>query len=193
MIVAAVLLAAGRSTRFGAADKIAAELDGVPLGLHAARTIAALPLALRYVVTGATPRDYPGFEIVPNLRPEAGLSRSIALGVAAARAAGAQAVLIALADMPCVAAEHFLRLIERADGPDALVASTDGGHRTPPAVFGADWFDELEALSGDRGARDLLQRGTAISAAPGDLLDIDTPDDLVVARTRHPVANRGLT
>lgn len=193
MIVAAVLLAAGRSTRFGAADKIAAELDGLPLGLHAARTIAGLPLALRYVVTGAAPRDYPGFEIVPNDRPEAGLSRSIALGVASARAAGAQAMLIALADMPYVPAAHFRRLIERADGPAALVASTDGGHRTSPAVFGADWFDDLAALSGDRGARDLLQRGSAVSAAPGDLLDVDTPDDLVVARTHRPVANRRLT
>ena len=51
MSVAAILLAAGRSRRFGAADKLAVDLDGLPLGLHAARTLADVPLAARILVT----------------------------------------------------------------------------------------------------------------------------------------------
>lgn len=87
MSVAAVLLAAGRSTRFGREDKLAAPLSGVPLALHAARRLAVLPVAARIVVAGPAPLDYggEGFVTVHNARPEAGLGHSIALGVETAR------------------------------------------------------------------------------------------------------------
>ena len=194
MTIAAVLLAAGRSTRFGADDKIAAPLGGVPLGLHAARTLAGLPFAARFVVTGTAPLDWPGFTTVTNPHPDAGLARSIAIGIAAARGAGIAAgigagpgpgaVLIALADMPFVSAAHLMRLIDCYHGPASLAASFDGERRMPPALFGADWFAELEALSGDKGARALLDRAQAVEAAPGELLDIDRPEDLSDARLR---------
>lgn len=182
MNIAAVLLAAGQSTRFGETDKIAAPLNGLPLGLHAAHTLAALPLTVRFVVTGPTTLDWPGFEIVTNDQPGAGMARSIALGVAAARRAGAEAVLIALADMPFVPAAHFLRLIARHHGPTSLAASTNGARRMPPALFGADWFATLEGLTGDQGARTLLDRAEMVPAAADDLLDIDRPSDLAAAR-----------
>lgn len=178
MTIAAVLLAAGRSTRFGTADKLAAPLGDRPLGHHAAGTLATLPLAARFVVCRPGLHAWPGFEIITNARPEAGLAHSIALGIAAARNGGAEAVLIALADMPFVTAAHMTHLLDRHDGPDTRVASSDGRHHMPPALFGASWFGALEGLTGDRGARSLLDQATEVVASPDELRDIDTPEDL---------------
>lgn len=184
MTVAAVLLAAGRSHRFGGADKLAAPLGDLPLGLHAARALMTLSLTGRFVVTGASSLEWPGFDAVPNDLGEAGMSHSIALGVAAARRSGAGAVLIALADMPLVTAEHFQALLAHYRGPDSLVTSSNGADRMPPALFGGDWFDSLEALSGDRGARVILKRAVPVIADREQLLDIDTAEDLATARAR---------
>jgi len=180
--VAAILLAAGRSTRFGDADKLAAPLGDLPLGLHAARALAALPLAARLVVTGPTALEWPNFRTVRNERPEAGMAHSIGLGIAAARRLGADAVLIALADMPFVTTRHFQRLLDRHVGPDSLVASSAGDRRMPPALFGANWFDTLGTLGGDRGARALLDRADIIAAGSGQMRDVDSISDLENAR-----------
>lgn len=185
MRVAAVLLAAGRSTRFGAEDKLMALLDGIPLGLHPARTLAALPFAARLAVTGAIERSWPGFDIVRNDQPDLGMGHSIALGVAAARQRGADAVLIALADMPLVSANHFARVMACGQGPDSLAASSGGVNRMPPALFGSAWFDRLEQLSGDKGARMLLDQAEIVACAPGELIDVDHPADLAASLNRE--------
>jgi molybdenum cofactor cytidylyltransferase len=184
MKVAAVLLAAGRSDRFTDGDKLAALLGDLPLGLHAARTLAALPLARHIVVTGPDGLAWPGFDVVLNERQDAGMASSIALGVTAARRASADAVLIALADMPFVSVEHLERLLARYRGPDTLAASSDGTGRMPPALFGSAWFDALEALSGDRRARAILEKADVVPADPAELHDIDRVEDLVAARAR---------
>ncbi|MBW4331196.1 nucleotidyltransferase family protein [Stakelama sp. CBK3Z-3] len=176
--VALLLLAGGRSRRFGDADKLSVDLNGVPLGLHAANALSALPFAARIAVVGGTALRFPGFETVHNDAPEAGMSRSLALGVAAARAADPQAVLVMLADMPFVSADHVRRVLAAGDGATALVASSAGDTAMPPALFGADYFDALETQSGDKGARHLLRTAHIVTTAPGELADIDTPEDL---------------
>ena len=180
MRIAGVLLAAGRSTRFGAADKLTASLHGRPLALHAAATLATLPLAACFVVTGNSDLDWPG-EVIVNDDPASGMARSIVLGVGAARRAGIDAVLITLADMPFVPRAHHERLIAAYAGPDTLVASIDGTRAMPPALFGAASFDKLEALTGDQGARALLAGANTIPLDPSLLLDIDTPEQLARA------------
>lgn len=179
MKVAALLLAAGRSTRFGR-DKLAASLHGLPLGLHAARTLLELPFAAHIVVTRPSGPCWPGFETIENGRPEKGMAHSIGLGLRAARDAGAEAVVIALADMPFVPPEHFRRLLSLCRGADALVASSDGARRSPPALFGSRWFAALENLTGDRGARDLLDQAEAVLTDPRSLADIDRPEDIPI-------------
>lgn len=178
MTIAAVLLAAGRSTRFGAENKLLAPMDGIPLGLHAANMLARLPVDRRIVVTGAAVLEWPGFTPIENDRPETGMAHSIALGVAAARRGRADAVLIALADMPFVSEAHYRRLLACHRGPGSRAASSDGSRPTPPALFGADWFDTLEQLSGDQGARALLGHAELVAADPRELVDIDRPSDL---------------
>ncbi|MBX3593217.1 nucleotidyltransferase family protein [Sphingomonas sp.] len=177
---ALVLLAAGRSRRFGALDKLTVPYLGRPLGLHVVVALEVVPFHCRIAVVSDTALDLAarGYRVVANADPAAGLGRSLRLGVAAAASAGAEAVLIALADMPRVTATHIYRLLDRAEDASAIVASSDGVIPRPPALFGSRHFDELMALRGDVGARDLVRRGHHVIAPPAELIDIDTPSDL---------------
>ena len=176
-----VLLAAGRSERFG---DIGSKLDepflNRPLGLHVAVTLESLPFRDRIAVVGRAGLDYAqhGFRVAPNPAAADGLASSVKLGVASARAQGAHAVLIALADMPRVTAAHIMRLFDASHGADSVVASSDGCDPKPPALFGAGRFDFLLSLDGEAGARDLVRAGRHVVTSPAELLDVDTPADL---------------
>lgn len=183
--VAAILLAAGSSTRFGAANKLAAPLGGVPLALHAATTLASIPFARRIVVCAdPLPVDWAplGFEAVC-ATGERRLSASIAAGIAALRASDCTACLIALADMPFVPRVHFEALAVR-DEP--VVATGAGGRGMVPALFGRESWDALASLSGDEGARTLLRGAPRVEAATDWLIDIDTAADLAAASAPPP-------
>jgi molybdenum cofactor cytidylyltransferase len=176
-----VLLAAGRSRRFGGeTSKLAQDLGGLPLGLHAAVALAALPFCGRVAVTGDAAVDYAahGFDGVRNDCRDEGMGTSVQVGVARARDLGAGAVLIVLADMPRITAAHVRRLFDASHDEDSVVASSDGVSVSPPALFGRGQFARLLALTGDAGARDLLRGGTHVVAAPGELTDVDTPGEL---------------
>jgi molybdenum cofactor cytidylyltransferase len=178
--VAVVLLAAGLSRRFGADDKLATPLDGQPLGGHAARTLGGLPFAARIVVTRDGGPDFGvyGFTPVRHPDPGAGQSGSIRLGVAQARRARPEAILIALADMPRVPVDHIAALLARFDAAHPIIASVAEGRPSPPALFAAALFDTLETLTGDQGARLLLRAATLVAAPAAALADVDTPGDL---------------
>ncbi|HSX55299.1 MAG TPA: nucleotidyltransferase family protein [Sphingomonas sp.] len=177
--VALVLLAGGRSRRFGS-DKLTRLYLGRPLGLHVVVALEAVPFRERIAVVSQTTLDLAscGYRIVRNDDPGAGMGRSLRLGVEAACASGAEAVLIALADMPRVTATHIYRLLDRAEGPDAIVASSDGVIPRPPVLFGCAHFGQLLRSEGDMGARDLVKHGHHVVTSPAELVDIDTPEDL---------------
>lgn len=181
--IAAVLLAAGPSKRFGRNDKLMALLDGEPLALHAARTIAGLAPGRRIAVCERA--DGPlagrlavlGYEVVVNPHPERGMSQSLARGIAAADTA--EAALVCLADMPFVTAAHLGALLARFDASAApVVASARGTTPMPPALFARSLFAALQSGEGDRGGRALLVGATLVSASDGELADIDRPGDL---------------
>ncbi|MCP3729332.1 nucleotidyltransferase family protein [Sphingomonas sp. MG17] len=178
--VALVLLAAGRSRRFGDEDKLMAPYLGRPLGLHVVVALEAVPFCARVAVISDTKLDLAscGYEIVRNDDPAAGLGRSLRLGVEAACAGGAEAVLIALADMPRVTATHIYRLLDRAEGPEAIVASSDGVDPRPPVLFGCEHFATLRRSEGDMGARELVRHGHHVVTSPAELVDVDTPEEL---------------
>jgi molybdenum cofactor cytidylyltransferase len=175
-----VLLAAGRSVRYGAANKLDAEFLGHPLGLHVVTALEGVPFLARVAVVDDCTLDFAsrGYTVIPNPTAATGMAGSVTLGVAHAKALDADAVLIALADMPRVTATHVYRLLEAAHGPDAVVASSDGVSPKPPALFGQSRFDFLLTLDGDTGARDLVRGGRHVVTSPAELFDIDTPDDL---------------
>jgi molybdenum cofactor cytidylyltransferase len=183
--IAAILLAAGQSRRFGASDKLVTPLAGEALALHAARQIVELAPGRRIAVCpdtdGALARQLAalGFDIIANPDSDHGLSHSLALGIAAAAQGHEAAALICLADMPFVSTGHLHRLMARFDADDApVVASSNGSAAMPPALFARSHFDRLRASEGDRGGKALLAGAALIPASADELADIDRPEDL---------------
>ena len=184
--LAIAVLAAGSSRRFGDADKLGAMLRGKPLALHATDTLRPLKADTRVVITSRL--DHPsasgweraGFSVVHNPNADEGMGTSVAVAARIARRSGADALMIALADMPLVPREHYQALADAArdGGAEVLLASSGGAVPMPPAAFGRDHFDALAALSGDQGARALLRQAETIACPPAWLTDIDTPEAL---------------
>lgn len=176
-----MVLAAGLATRFGA-DKLLHPYAGKPLAAHIADTLATMPLAHRLAICPPEPSARAelfrarGFDIITNPEPQRGMASSLALGAQRAIDLDADTLLVCLADMPHVTAEHLLKLIAASSSNDT-VATTFAGTRGPPAIFSRHLFPELTALSGDHGARHLLSRATLIEAPPTLALDFDTPAD----------------
>lgn len=184
--LAVAVLAAGQSRRFGEQDKLRAIFRGKPVGLHVTDTLSRIAADMRVVVTSSLDHvckqgwETAGFSVVKNPSADEGMGTSVAVAARLARRAGADALLIALADMPLVTREHYLALIENGQkgGAQAVFASSNGQVNMPPALFGCDHFDALCELSGDQGARALLRDAQAIDCPPEWLVDIDTPEAL---------------
>lgn len=179
--IAAVVLAAGLSTRFGG-DKLVYPHAGKPLAAHIADTLAALPLSWRIAIVPPAPSPRGelfaerGFELVTNPDPREGMGASLALGARRATELGAAALLVCLADMPNVTTVHLMRLIDASESNDPVATGFDNS-RGPPAVFSSRLFPELAAISGDHGAKHLLASATLIAAPPGLARDFDTSAD----------------
>lgn len=185
--IAAVLLAAGTSSRFGEEDKLMADLRGKPVVAHSLETVASLafaelvavvrPIDLAPVIHRKLDRR--GYTIIVNDRPEDGISGSIVRAVEHVMSLNRiRGILICLADMPDVPQSHYNRLCLAAEDIRSVVASTDGFSSSPPAFIGRKHFRELLALKGDQGARALLSHGIQIETTGAILHDIDTPEDL---------------
>ena len=190
-----VLLAAGRGTRFGdVGSKLDEPFLNRSLGLHVAVALEAVAFRERVAVVDGSKLDYGrhGFRILVNPDPARGLASSVRIGTECAKACDAAAVLIALADMPRVTAAHVYRLFDAAEGPDSVVASSDGVAPKPPALFGRGRFDFLMELDGDSGARDLVRAGRHVVTSAAELIDVDTPEELERLRSlvRAPEARR---
>jgi molybdenum cofactor cytidylyltransferase len=183
----AVILAAGGSSRMGQAKQLL-EIGGKTLiarAVDAALDSGARPVA---VVVGADPgrvlarlKDR-GIIAVHNPDWATGLSSSIRAGLAALLAAepSLDAVLIAPCDQPALSPEAILRLAAAHRSGGRTSAARYGGRNGAPAVFGRGSFGALAALSGDEGARRLLNSDPGMVSAvdlPELGADIDTPED----------------
>ncbi|MDJ0926131.1 MAG: nucleotidyltransferase family protein [Gammaproteobacteria bacterium] len=183
--VAALLLAAGEGSRFGALKQLAV-LDGESLVLRAARAAAAAVDAGVWVVTGAGHDDVAqalrdeAATLVRNADWRAGMGSSIRCGIRALNGK-VDAVLITLADQPGVGAADLARLVACwREAPDRPAAALIAGLPGAPAVVPARWFPALLDLADDAGARELLRSGIDYTAVdlPAAADDIDTPSDL---------------
>ena len=183
MKLAAVILAAGQSLRFGRNKQLEC-FEDLPLVRHAARAIAAVEPHIFAIVLGCDAARVASAAGVPflivNERHAEGIGSSLA---AAVRALGdrADALLIGLGDQPLVPASHYRDLVASSYArDDAIVASRYAGTLGAPALFGKRYFPELAALSGDRGAKALLDRHAArvieLPCREAEI-DVDTKDD----------------
>jgi molybdenum cofactor cytidylyltransferase len=193
--VAALLLAAGRSTRMGGPNKLLEEIRGKAIVRHAAEALAASRASPVVVVTGHEGERVAsallGLDIrrVHNSDYADGLSTSLKAGLAALPS-GSDAVVVALGDMPDVTGALIDRLVAVIDpARGALIAvPTRGGRRGNPVVWSRRFFDDLGRIEGDTGARHLIaQHNEAVVEVPVDdeaaFHDIDTPEALQSART----------
>lgn len=186
-MIAAVVLAAGGSSRLGRPKPLVRE-GGVSLvrrTVDAARDGGCDPVVV--VVGGAADRvrvELSGLavEIVENESWRAGQAGSVRVGVRAlAGRDEIDGVMLLVCDQPRLDADVVRRLLAAWDGAiGRRVAARYANVCGVPAVFHREWFDRLQRLSGDRGARDLLrgEPGTVAVDWPDGAYDVDRPEDL---------------
>jgi molybdenum cofactor cytidylyltransferase len=179
--IVGILLAAGRSRRFGADKRLHRLADGTPMVVAAARPLTAVLDDVVAVVDDgggevAELLRREGLRTVANPRTGDGMGTSVACGVAAA--SGASGWIVALGDMPYVP-QTVVRMLARAleDGAD-IAAPGYRGQRGHPVAFSARHAQELTGLAGDEGARGIISRYRDSLQLidvedPGVILDID--------------------
>lgn len=190
--VHAIVLAAGSSTRMGHGNKLLARFDGAPLVRRVVERAIAARVAGAIAVTGhdadrveAAIEGVPA-RIVRNAECASGLASSLRAGVAVlpAEAAGA---LIVLADMPAIETSHVDRMILAFEqsGGEAVIRATNAGAPGNPVILPRTLFARAESLTGDVGARHLIESGEAqivdIEIGPAASLDVDTAQALAAA------------
>jgi CTP:molybdopterin cytidylyltransferase MocA len=197
--IGGIIMAAGSSKRMGN-NKLAMMLNGRPLVRHVVESALASRLEPIIVVTGheksAIEEALRGSDVtfVHNPDFEVGLSTSLRTGLDALPQ-HCEAAMVLLGDMPGITSsliESVASLYNPGAGRLICAASAMGriGH---PILWDCGFFDELTAVSGDIGARDVLQKHVEkIFTAPADpnaLQDIDTVAELERAQVPHAVGS----
>ncbi|MDG6933201.1 MAG: nucleotidyltransferase family protein [Nitrososphaerota archaeon] len=190
--VSAVILAAGRSVRFGE-PKLVQALKGKPvlqhvidsaLGSKVSETILVLGYRWQQLLDAVNTETA---KVVINPDYDEGMSTSLKVGL---RTADDKSIgcIVMMGDQPFVSSSLLNRLIDRfLDGDAVAVVSDYKGVWATPVLVSRELFPEVMLLKGDRGARDILKKYGAKIIKVGlrnnrGLLDIDTRGDLVKAR-----------
>ena len=193
--IAALLLAAGQSSRMGS-NKLLAEIDGRPmvarvaqrlLSSHARPIVAVLGNQADRVdaALGKLP-----VERVRNPAFAEGLSSSLKAGLAALPE-DVDGVIVCLGDMPLVAGRDLDRLIAAFNPLEgrAIIVPTRRGKRGNPVLWAKRFIPEMAELAGDVGAKHLIGEHAELVCevemdSDGVLVDIDTPDALAALRDK---------
>lgn len=192
--VSAVVLAAGSASRMAGSGhhKLLAEFDGVALVRRSVETVLGSRVDRSVVITGYRADDIGraldglDADIVINADFATGMASSLKTGLAAVREA-ADGLLVMLADMPGVRAEHLDAMIAvfRREQGRAIVRAVSAGKRGNPVILPASTFDALSKLTGDIGARPVIERSglAVIDVDIGEAahVDTDTPEEIVAA------------
>jgi molybdenum cofactor cytidylyltransferase len=188
MTIAAIVLAAGRSSRMGPHNKLLEIVDGKPIVARVTSTAlqsGAIPVI---VVTGfeadriAEALHGLDVTIVNNPAFEQGLSTSLHAGLAVLPP-DCDGVVILLGDMPRIEPSDIASLISAAKDREAICVPVNNGKVGNPILWGAAHFPEMMQLTGDAGAKQLLAKHPQCIvevpiASDRIFTDIDTPSDL---------------
>ena len=191
--VAAVLLAAGSSTRMGGENKLLLALDGEPVVARAARAVIEARLEPVIVVVGHEADRVRGAlrtlpcQFVVNADHALGKGTSLQAGIGEASfGSDARAAVVMLADMPFVTSAMIASLVERyrASGAPMVISrygQGDDAVNAPPILYDRSLFAELLALPGQACGKEMMRRHRAEAAVidwpEAALADIDVPDD----------------
>ncbi len=181
-MIAAVILAAGQSSRMGQ-HKLLLPVQGKPLLLHAVEHAIAAGFAEVLVVVGyhaeavrALLSGYP-VRLVENPNYAQGQSTSLRAGIAALPTQ-TTAAMILLGDQPLVSPAILQRLMRAwRDSGRPIVAPYYAGQRGNPVLFARALFPELLGVSGDQGGREVLQKHAA-DIEPVPIAEADAAQDL---------------
>jgi CTP:molybdopterin cytidylyltransferase MocA len=185
--VAAVILAAGESRRFGSPKQLA-QLDGQTLLEHVlqrAATAGLIPIVAVVPVwlTRPAAMDDPRLRWIRNPYPERGMSHSLQLGFAALPPEVGAAIIL-LGDQPRVSTAHLAAIIA-ARGSRPLIATRVGTRLVPPVLIERSRFPLVDQPRGDVGLREILaavpDEVQAVDAAE-PMPDVDTLADLDAVR-----------
>ncbi len=185
-----MILAAGRSTRMGAVNKLLAEVDGVPMVRRVAETVGSAALDPIIVVLGheadavRAALDGMSVRFVENPDYADGMGTSVARGIEAIPDP-VEGAMVVLGDMPWIDARHLDALVDAFAPEDGrgICAPVVDRKRGNPVLWAARYFPQLRALDGDVGARRLLAEHeddlceVAVEGG-GVLRDVDTPEAL---------------
>ena len=184
--VTGLVLAAGRARRFGANKMLARLPQGEVIGVRAARCIAGAVDALTVVIRAgdeATQSAFSaaGFGVIECPDADRGMAHSLRCGVLHSKDAAGW--LVALGDMPYLDSKTAATLVRCFKEKDGIVVPRCDGQAGHPVVFPARFYSDLLALSGDIGARAIIEaHPTEVAWVDtqdrGVLRDIDAPEDL---------------
>ncbi len=194
--VAALIMAAGRSSRMGGANKLLTEVEGLPMVARAVEAALASKARPVVVVTGhdaarvrAAIGDRP-VTVVDNPSYASGMASSLKAGLMALPVE-IDGALVCLGDMPRIGPRVLDRLVEAFNPLEgrAICVPVWEGKRGNPVLWAKSLFPEMASLAGDVGARHLIGQYAELVAEvamPDDsiLVDIDTPEALAIYRQR---------
>ena len=172
-------------------DKLLEDVGGEPMLRRAARMAAGTGLQVIVALRPDRPdraRVLEGLPVTPVLVPDPGDGMSASLRAAASVAPQDAPLAVCLADMPEITTEDLAALVEayHAAGGDRVVrAASEDGRPGQPVIFPPRLRDDLLALSGDAGGRDILRTETPILVPLRGLralTDLDTPEDFAAWR-----------
>jgi len=182
-VIGGLILAAGGGTRFGPDPKLLADIDGQPV---LQRTIDAMTqvraLDRIVVVLGAHAEEILPLVTFGRAQPvictrwHDGQSASLRCGVDALT--DAAKIVVALGDQPLINPQIVERFTREPPGVRAAYQGNPGH----PVVLGPEHMRAIRRLTGDRGARDILNGPLIESADLGAPRDLDTPKDLAAIR-----------
>lgn len=178
------VLGAGTGSRMGG-EKLGKYLGGRPLGMWALSAAQSLEATVLFIAPPQAPTwldsSRQDVEVITNPQAASGMASSLMLAADVAMQRHALRLLVMLADMPFVSTKTLSALLDQTLAGEAKACRYPDGHLGPPACFGKQRLPALAALSGDAGARYLLnQPGFAkgVEVATKELLDVDTVEDL---------------
>ena len=188
----AIVLAAGKSIRFGAANKLLTNVYSKPLIFHVVNEICKSEINNIYVISGSDHKkinqilNKSRVKVIKNNNYNDGINSSISFGVKKLDKQS-PSVMICLADMPLLRTKDYNNILnfEKNKGDESsIIVPFYNGIRGNPVIFGCHFYNELSLLKGDEGGKKLINKNKMnlvkfLSKSKGYFFDIDIQSDIL--------------